>query len=223
METMVRLENAGIGEGAAAAMLGISVNRLRYIKRTPEYHAARIQITHGIIIDHEASLARVKEQRKEILIHMLPPALQIIANELMAPAASLAERKHKVAIAQDVLDREGTFAKISKTEIKPVDHFDFEQADQESIKTIKAITGSAPAGAPGLSTNSALEAAIAGGFGPVAGAASGSHSADAVEANVAFSNSHTLSATDQERALARLEQEALETGVVLAGLTPEED
>lgn len=192
LELMVRLENAGIGEAATAAMLCISVSRLRYIKRSPEYLTARIKITHGIIIDHDKNLAQIKEQRKEILTQMLPPALQVIANELAAPAVTLAERKHKFAVAQDVMDREGLFAKVSKTEIKPVDHFDFEEADKASAAAISAIKSIAAPPVKGI-----LEA------GP-----DSTHSEEAVEANEAFSNSHTLSATDQERALAKLEEEA---------------
>lgn len=201
-ELMARLENAGIGEGAASAMLGISVARLRYLKKSSDYQVARIKITHGIIIDHEKNLALIKEQRKEILTQMLPPALQVIANELTAPAVSLAERKHKSAIALELLDREGTFAKVSRTEVKPVDHFSFEEADEASKEAIHAIRSVAAAPIKGvLDTieNSAI------------------HSEAAVEANEAFSNSHTLSATDQELALAKLEEEAAMLELPLSG------
>ena len=199
-ETMVRLEAAGIGESAAAAMLCISVPRLRHLKKNPEYLIARMKITHGIILDHDASLTQIKAQRKEMLTQMLPPALRILANELERPAITLAERKHQAAIMQDLLDREGTFAKVSRTEIKPVDSFDFERYDEQSRSIISAIRGvgaAAPPHAPRelASPNAAVEG-------------EGMHSVEAVEANEAFSNSHTLSQTDQEEALARLEQEA---------------
>jgi len=211
LELMVRLENAGIGEGASAAMLGISVPRLRYLKKQKDYLNARIQITHGIIVDYDKNLAQIKEQRREILTNMLPPALQVIANELAAPAASLAVRKHKVAVAQDLLDREGLFAKISKTEIKPVDHFAFEEADSASTAAIAAIRG--VAAPPQLAAPTGRTAPVEG---ETIEAEYSMHSVEAVEANEAFSNSHTMSATDQELALAKLEEEAKKLGIVFS-------
>ena len=189
LENMVRLEVAGFGEAAAAAMLCISVPRLRYIKKSPEYLQARIKITHGIILDNEAELGVIKEQRKEMLSQLLPVAFQALANEISAPATTLPERKHKTAIVQDLLDREGTFAKVSRTEVKPVEMFEFEQADEASRSIINAIRGIAPA--------------------------KSEHTKEAVEANNAFSNSHTLSAVDQQAALDNLERLAAEDPALL--------
>ena len=198
LETMVRLENAGLPESAAAAMLCISVPRLRTIKKSPEYLIARMQITHGIIVNKDARLSEIKAQRKELLTQMLPPALLVLANELQRPALNIAERKHQVAIAQDLLDREGTFAKVSRTEIKPVEAFDFEHVDEQSRSILNAIRNVAPAPVGGPARAAAVtnyEEIV-------------THTLEAVEANEAFSNSHTMSQTDQERALEKLEAEA---------------
>lgn len=201
-ETMVRLENAGIPEIAAAAMLCISLKRLKHLKRSSDYLNARIKITHGIILNNESELAMIKEQRKEMLTQLLPSAFQVLANEIQRPANSIAERRHQVAIVQDYLDREGTFAKVSRTEVKPVDSFDFERADEASKSIINAIrsVAAAPLGAmnsigtgvKSLGTDSTNL----------------THTLAAVEANAAFSNSHTLSATDQQQALEALEASA---------------
>ena len=187
LEKIVRLEAAGFGEVAIASMLCVSTQRLRYIKKSADYLNARIKITHGIIIDMDSNLEMIKSQRREMLTQMLPAALQVLANEVQSQGTTLAERKHKVALAQDILDREGSFAKISKTEVKPVDMFDFEKADEASRSIISTIRGTAP---------------------PLGGS---EHSAVAVAANTEFSNSHTLSAIDQEAALKSLE-DAAETG-----------
>jgi hypothetical protein len=205
LETMVRLEAAGIGEGAAAAMLCISVPRLRTIKNSSDYLIVRMKITHGIILDHDASLTQIKEQRKEILQDNLPPALLVLFRELQRQPVTLAERKFQVEVAKDFLDREGSFAKISKTEVKPVDSWDYEKHDTQSASIIAAIRGtgaSAPLGVSASTTESRH----------------GEHSLEAVEANEAFSNSHTLSQTDQEEALARLEAEAAMLELPLKGL-----
>lgn len=183
-ETIIRLENAGFMDSTIAAMICISVPKLQHIKKEPAYLAARIQLTHGIILDNESKVAAIKEQRKEILTQMLPPALQILANELQHPAVTISERKHKTAVALEVLDREGTFAKVSRTEIKPVDSFDFEKADAASAEIIAALKGTSS----------------------VAGRQLGHNTIEAIVANEEFSNSHTLSAVDQQAALDALDQ-----------------
>lgn len=207
LETIVRLETAGFGEGATAAMLVISVTRLRTIKKSPAYIAARAKLTHGIILDWDRELTQIKEQRKEILTQMLPPALQILANELQRTALTLPERRHQAQIAQDLMDREGTFAKISRAEIKPVDSFDFEHVDRLSDSTLSTIRGVA------ATPRHVGEGAVT--------AIDGAHTLAAIDANEAFSNSHTLSQTDQEKALEALEREATEKGIVLGNIREE--
>lgn len=180
LETIIRLENAAMPQQAIAAMFCISIHRLRRIKESPEYLIARMKITHGIIVEHQASIEQIREQRKEMLTQLLPPALQVLANELQTAGGTLAERKLKTEIARDILDREGTFAKVSRTEIKPVENFDFEKADAASAEIMRALKAAA------LPT----------------------HSSETIEANIAFSNSRTLSAVDQQEALASLESAA---------------
>ena len=201
-ETIVRLENAGFSEAASAAMLCISVPRLRYLKKQPDYLIVRAKLTHGIIINWDKELSVIKEQRKEVLTNALPPALRCLLEEVQRPAITLAERKHQVQVAQDLLDREGTFAKISRAEIKPVDHFEFERYDAASKGIIAALT--ATASTPKLDADGEPIAPF------------GAHTLEAVAANDAFSNSHTLSQTDQEKALAQLEAEALLAGIDLS-------
>lgn len=181
LESIVRLENAGFSEIAMAAMLTISVPRLRDIKKSSDYLNARIKITHGIILDNAGELSLIKDQRREILTQQLPAALQVLANELQRTPITLGERKHQTDVARDILDREGTFAKISRAEIKPVDLFDFEHADEASKGIIATIKGIA---AP--LTQEQITASIT--------------------TNTEFSNSHTLSDVDQQEALDELER-----------------
>lgn len=140
-ELIARMENAALPEGQIAVLLGISKDRLRTIKQHPDYLKARMAITLGIIVDTDAKLAEIREQRKDMLRQMLPPALQVIANAVNTPALSYAEKKLQVAVAQDILDREGTFAKISRTEVKPVEHFQWETADAEAHQVIDVLKG----------------------------------------------------------------------------------
>ena len=186
-ETIARLEGANFTPQQIAPMIGISIPRVKMILKSADYLAARLKITHGIIVDHEGSLATIKEQRREMLTQMLPTAFQVLANELMSNGVSIAERKHKVAVAQDILDREGSLAKISRAEVKPVDMFDFEKADAASAALISVVRGVA-----------AAPTTVGG----------GDHTAEALAANYEFANSKTLSAVDQQSALDLLEKEA---------------
>jgi len=152
-ELIARMENAGLPEAAIAPMLFISVPRLRYLKKMPEYLIVRMRITHGIILDQDAKLQEIKDQRKELLIQLLPPALQTLANTLLSQPQNYAERKLQVDVAKDVLDRSDIFAKVSRTELKPVSFFDFEKTDKDSEDIMRVIrnVSSAPVA---LDTNS---------------------------------------------------------------------
>ena len=185
-ETIVRLEAAGFGESAIAAMLCISKLRLSQIRKSEEYLAARMQITHGIILDHDKKVSQIKEQRRELMTQMLPDALRIVATELTRPAVTINDRKLQTTIALELMDREGTFAKVSRTEVKPVDAFDFERADAESSLVIDAIKNVTPSKQKSEKTSVN----------------------ELIEASSAFSNSRTLSSSDQQAALAKLEEEA---------------
>lgn len=178
-EMIVRMENAQLPHAFIASSLCISKNRLTYIMKSPEYLNTRIAITHGIILDHESKLALIKEQRRDFMMQLLPPAWQAIANTLQRPATTIAEHKLQISVAQDILDREGTFAKISRTEIKPVDNFDYDSADKVSASTLSAIKGI---------------------FAPPADKVTA-----ALTANQQFSRSNTISHVDQQEALKQLE------------------
>jgi hypothetical protein len=183
LEYIVRLENAGMPERVIANMLTISVPRLRYLKKSADFLTVRMRITHGIVLDHEASLSQIKEQRREVLKELLPDCLKVIANVVQTPALDFASKKLQVSTALDVLDREGTFAKITRTEVKPVENFDFEKADKESdaiVAVVKGIGACAP--------KSEVE-----------------QIQDAVSINEQFAKSSMISAVDQQTALDELE------------------
>jgi len=195
LEMIVRMEAAGIPERALAAMLTITVPRLRYIKKGPDYLSVRMRLVHGIVLDTDKQLSVIREQRKEMLSQLLPPALQVIANTIMKQPTSIAEQKLQIATAQDLLDREGTFAKVSRTEVKPVSFFDFETSDREATSVLDAIMVAAKA----------PRELAAGAVGAAASEAAPSLSQRLVETNDIFANSDTISQIDQETALADLE------------------
>jgi hypothetical protein len=184
LEMIARLESAQIPRNAIATMLVISINRLTHIMKSPDYLIARMAVTHGLILDNASKLEDIKQQRREMLTAHLPAAWQALVNELQRPAITIQDRKLKADIALEWMDREGTFAKVSRTEIKPVDMFDFERADAASSSLINSIRAVAP---------------------PTAGDVLA-----AVKVNSEFSNTRTLSPVEQQKALNMLEEAASE-------------
>lgn len=193
-EDIIRLEAAMFPDTAIAKMLCISVNRLQFIKKQPDYLIARVKLTHGIILDHEAQLANIQSQRREMLTNLLPPALQQIAQVLTNPATTPAQQKLKTAVALEVMDREGTFAKISRTEVKPVDHFDFEGPDAASRGVIAALK------AQPKTAEQSQDAIIE----------------EALRTGAAFQAGSTLTNEEQQKALTDLEENTTVTPEVLA-------
>jgi hypothetical protein len=189
LELIVQLENAAMPEAATATMLCISVPRLRTIKKSADYLKTRMRLTYGIVVDHEAKLAQVKEQRKDILTSMLPQALQVIANVINNPAPTLSEKKLQVAVAQDIMDRQGDLAKISRTEVKPVSSFDWNPLDATNQSIFDVIRGAATAR-----------------FGQSSGATHESQIEDTLELSKAFSESSTIDIKEQQEALELLEK-----------------
>lgn len=198
-EDIIRLENAMFPDKAIASMLGISMNRLTFIKKNPEYLAARVKITHGIILDQDSKLADIASHRRELLTQLLPPALQHIANTLQEPALTIADKKHKTAVALEVMDREGTFAKISRTEVKPVDHFDFEGPDAASRGVIDALKARVQ---PEKTTQELLIE-------------------EALRTGAAFQAGSTLTTEEQQKALTDLEENTVLTPEILAEMSIE--
>jgi hypothetical protein len=164
-----------------ALMLGRSVYIVKRLRRKVEYLRFRTAIQTGVALETELSAQQMIEYRKAHFKNMLPDALRVIADELTKPAVSIAERKLKVELARDVIDREGSFPKISRTDshIK-IDH-NYDAIDSVSSELRAAMD--APVQDSELST-------------------SGS---SALTANRAFSNSETLTHDKQAEALLQLE------------------
>jgi hypothetical protein len=120
-------------------MLGITINRLRYIKKSAAYLRARMKITLGLIVDNDSELAQIKAQRREALVASLPSALRVIAEAVHMPAFTLAERKFQFEAAQDVLDREGTFTKVSRSEVSTKPGFDWSTGAAHSTQILNIL------------------------------------------------------------------------------------
>jgi len=196
LELIVQMENAQIPEHMMAPMLGISLTRLKGIKKSLDYLKVRMQLTLGIITDHGQKLEVIKEQRKDVLTQMIPQAMQVIAHVINQPTAllDLGKQKLQVAVAQDLMDREGTLVKVSKSEVKQVDRFDWNGIDSAGRSIMDVIRGAARQN--------------------MGGAARASEVQDIINLSHDFSNSRTINVVEQQAALDKLEKEAILTAAV---------
>jgi hypothetical protein len=105
----VRLEAALYKDAEIAAFLKMSPMGLAQLKMDPDYIALRIQIQSGVVSDAEKELLKDTEYKYEMLRDMVPLALQGLYD-----AARSTNMHVKLKAAAEILDREGTMAKVSR-------------------------------------------------------------------------------------------------------------
>lgn len=134
-EQIARLELAHYSDAEIAFSQGITVVRVGQIKRTPEYIAIRMSITTGIVSEADKNLIEDEATKREVLRDMVPSALLALRDAILDhnnPALRL-------RAAQDLLDREGTLAKVSKTEVKAEHNYNFDQHDEIGNSLLNAL------------------------------------------------------------------------------------
>lgn len=164
-----------------ARMVGRSARYIKVLRTRVEYLKMRTQIQTGISIDIEGSLEDIKVYRKQYFKETLPAALRAIVDELERPALTPFDRKLKIDVARDFMDREGSFPKISRTDSHVKIEHNYEEADRAAASLLEALDG------------------------PVQLKEISSETQRVLTANASFTNSETISHSQQEEALATLE------------------
>lgn len=95
-----------------AAHIGIHPQTLVYLKQTPEFKARMIALQTGVIEQHDIAVREDEEYQRQELKSMVPLALMKLKELAMSHNQHIAYRA-----SQDILDREGTHAKVSRTAI----------------------------------------------------------------------------------------------------------
>jgi hypothetical protein len=95
-----------------AAFIGINPQTLVLLKGTAEFQARMISLQTGIIEQHTESLRMDEEYQVQELRSLVPPALQKLKELLLSANPHIA-----LKATQDILDREGTHAKVSRSAI----------------------------------------------------------------------------------------------------------
>lgn len=122
MEQACRLETSGqFSNNEIAKLLNISLVTLHQMKAQPEYLAKRAELSTGVVTDLEAGLRQDTENLRREIQDMMPSALRVLRNAVSRGAvdnAPVQDIKLGLDASREIMDREGTFAKVSKSEIK---------------------------------------------------------------------------------------------------------
>jgi hypothetical protein len=168
-----------------ARIFGRSQRHLAHIRKTTAYLAKRMELTTGIPGAATDSVEITKQKYQYVLKEMMPTALRVIADSLLAKPTSIQEKKMQVQLSLEVLDREGSFPKISRSDSHVKIEHDFASSDGISKDLLESMDGSAQRDSEDVSI------------------------LEAIRANVAFTNSDTLSSSKQEKAMKMLEETPL--------------
>jgi hypothetical protein len=135
MERICRLEMAHFTEDEIAFSVGVTKVRVNQIKRTPEYIALRLQIATGVVAEADRQMYDDLSENHDLVKEMVPEAMLAIRDALLDKSQPALRLK----AAQDLLDREGSLVKISKTEIKKNVVYDFEQHKEVSENLLAVL------------------------------------------------------------------------------------
>jgi len=112
------LDPAGYSNEQIANHLGCHVQTIVLIRQLPEYHAKVMELNSGLTSAYDAQLRTDTENARDELRSMIPSSMMVIRNALLSKNENI-----RVKAAFEVMDREGTMAKVSKSsvsvEVKP--------------------------------------------------------------------------------------------------------
>jgi hypothetical protein len=129
IEKIARLTVAGTFTNAQIAnAMGIHVQTIIEIRRTPEFHSKMIELSTGVISEHDKDLREIEENQIAELSSMLPSALLVLRNSLLSTNPTIALRA-----ATEIMDRDGKLAKVSKVNV----HHD-ESPNLDNVNTISS-------------------------------------------------------------------------------------
>lgn len=108
------LDPSGFTNEQIANILGVNKQTVVLIRQLPAFHAKVAELQSGVLSHYDMDLRANIENARDEIKQMIPIALNTIKNAAMG--------KHGPALAfkaaQEILDREGNLAKVSKSEVK---------------------------------------------------------------------------------------------------------
>jgi len=107
------LDPSGFSNEQIANMLGCNKQTVVLVRQLPAFHAKIMEIKSGVISGYDAALRTNIDNARQELRDMVPVALNVIKNAAFGKLGSQLQYK----AAQDILDREGNLAKVSKSSV----------------------------------------------------------------------------------------------------------
>ncbi|HEY1644818.1 MAG TPA: hypothetical protein VGF75_00345 [Candidatus Saccharimonadales bacterium] len=121
MQIMARLEATGnYSVNQLAKHFGLQAQTICLMRAQPEYVRLRASYVTGVLDTVSDTVQTLVEYQAQELADMVPSSLRVLRDTLvrgMNQSATLAERKMALDATREVLDRNGTFAKVSKSEV----------------------------------------------------------------------------------------------------------
>lgn len=137
IERAVALQVSGLFTDAQiAAQIGICSVAYTTIKQTPEFKQRMIAATSGVIAQNDLAIKTDREYQAEYIREMVPTALTRLANLMLSKNEPVA-----LKATMEVLDRDGTHAKVSRTSVEVKDHKDRSATDALSVNILAVIGG----------------------------------------------------------------------------------
>jgi len=152
------LDPAGYSNEQIANHLGINKQTVVLVRQLPEYHAKMIELASGVVSAYDQQLRQDIDNSREELRSMIPSSMMVIRDSILGKYGP--NLRFKAAL--EVMDREGTLAKVSKSSVT-VETKPNMAVDQSVANNLMALLAGAP---KSTSMNEA-----AGGFTVSAGAA----------------------------------------------------
>lgn len=114
MERIARLSQRGWKDVEIAAYLGVTPQTIGLDKKSPDYIAIELRVTQGVITELDEELSQGEFLRNKLKKTLVPAALEALADAVLDKRVAL---KTRLEAASEILDREGTFAKVSRVGI----------------------------------------------------------------------------------------------------------
>lgn len=136
MERIARLELAGYSDVEIGMCIGITKQYVSMLRNTPEFISVRTAVASGVLQQLDVDLDDSIKMSQEQLKASVPNAVQILKNTMLNQSL---HPRLRFDAAKEICDREGTFAKISKSEVKETKKFSFDINDSVADDLLAAL------------------------------------------------------------------------------------
>lgn len=126
IEKIARYTVQGYSDAEIAVVMGITIQYVSMLRRTPEFMSITTALSTGVISDLDAITKQDLETKQEELRALLPDAMLALRDTLYDKS----NPRLRLEAAKQIMDREGTLAVVSKTEIKKKIEFDYTEHDK---------------------------------------------------------------------------------------------